>query len=180
MKSIKVKDMMVPLKEYATVNEEETFKEALLALEHAQKEFDASRYRHRAVLVFDKDNKNIVGKISMFDVIRAIEPRYEQIEGLRTSSRSGYSLEFLKKLMKDFYLWDQNFQILLEKASKMKVKQFMYIPTSGEYIEEDASLSEGIHTIVMGHHHSLLVTKEGRITGILRVTDIFKKICDEI
>lgn len=180
MKVIKVKDMMVPLEEYATVNEDATFKEALLALENAQKEFDASRYRHRAILVFDKDSQNIVGKISIFDVLSALEPKYERLEEIRRLSRSGISSDTLKNLMDDYYLWDQPFETLLEKASKMIVKNFMYIPTKGEYIDEDASLSEGIHALVMGHHHSLLVTKRGKITGILRVTDIFEKICRAI
>jgi len=36
MKSIKVKDIMVPLNEYATVNEEATLYEGLLALEEAR------------------------------------------------------------------------------------------------------------------------------------------------
>ena len=179
MKAIKVKDMMVPLEEYATVNDEATFKEALHALVKAQKDFDASRYRHRAVLVLDKEN-HVVGKVSIFDTIRAIEPKYEQIQDSRSPSRSGYSSDFLKSMMNEYFLWDQSFETLLERAGKMKVKNFMYIPSEGEYIDEDAPLGEGIHALVMGHHHSLLVTKRGKITGVLRVTDIFEKICREI
>ena len=51
-----VKDLMVPLSEYATVTEGSTLFEAVMALEKAQEEFDSnhSKYHHRAVLVLDK------------------------------------------------------------------------------------------------------------------------------
>jgi len=30
--------------------------------------------------------------------------------------------------------------------------------------------------LVVGHHQSLIVTKEGEIIGILRLTDVFKNV----
>ena len=53
-------------------------------------------------------------------------------------------------------------------------------PTPGEYIEEDASLDEAIHLLVMGRYQSLLVKKGDSITGILRMSDVFKGICDKV
>ena len=55
-----VKEIMVPLSDYPTVSEDATLKDAVEALEKAQKKLDPSRYQHRAVLVYD-DNKKIVG-----------------------------------------------------------------------------------------------------------------------
>ena len=43
MKTYKIKDLMVPMSEYATVSEEATLYEAVLALEKAQEEFDHTR-----------------------------------------------------------------------------------------------------------------------------------------
>jgi predicted transcriptional regulator len=54
----------------------------------------------------------------------------------------------------------------------------MYSPSEGEYVEEEASLAEAIHQLVVGHHQSLLVTRGGEITGILRLTDVFSEICE--
>ena len=54
MKNFLVKDLMVPLSEYATVPEGSTLFEAVLALEKAQEEYDRTKYRHRAVLILDK------------------------------------------------------------------------------------------------------------------------------
>ncbi len=57
MKSYSVKDLMVPLSEYATVSEDATLYEAVLSLERAQENFEDkhTRYRHRAILVLDQE-----------------------------------------------------------------------------------------------------------------------------
>jgi sodium-dependent dicarboxylate transporter 2/3/5 len=60
MKNIMVKDLMVPLAEYATVDEEASLFEAVCALEQAQQTFDREKYRHRAVLVLSKTGEVVV------------------------------------------------------------------------------------------------------------------------
>ena len=179
MKSRTVKEVMVPLEKYATVSETATMFEAVMALEKTQQEFDQTRYRHRAVLVYD-NNKQIVGKVSQLDILKALEPKYEQIEDAKSISRLGYSRQFLKKMMDQFNLWNKPLDDICKKASSMKVRDFMYTPTEGEYIEESATLDQGIHQLIVGHHQSLLVTRENEIVGILRVTDVFKEICSII
>lgn len=82
MKTMIVKDLMVPLAEYATVSEEASLFEAVTALEEAQKWFKRSQYPHRAVLVYDKE-KRIVGKLTMLDVLIALEPKYGQMGEIR-------------------------------------------------------------------------------------------------
>ena len=61
-----VRDVMVPLAEYATVRDSATLFDAVLALEEAQDNFDKARYRHRALLVLDA-NRRVVGKISQLN-----------------------------------------------------------------------------------------------------------------
>ena len=70
---------MVPLAEYAMVSEEATLLEAVRALEEAQKAFDQQRYRHRAILVLEKEDR-VTGKLSKHDVIKALEPNYQELE----------------------------------------------------------------------------------------------------
>jgi predicted transcriptional regulator len=65
---------------------------------------------------------------------------------------------------------------ICRKAADVKVKDFMYTPGEGEFVDEEASLTEGIHQLVMGHHQSLLVTREEKIVGVLRLTDVFKEV----
>lgn len=170
-----VKDLMVPLHEYATVSEEATLFEAVMALEAAQSEFDHNRYRHRAVLILDKKGK-VVGKLSQLDILRAIEPKYDDMGDQIPLTRFGYSRKFMSSLMEKFSLWDTPIQDICKKSMRLKVTSFMYVPSEGEFVEEDTTLTEALHHLVMGHHQSLLVTKGSDIVGILRLTDVFKEI----
>jgi len=174
---VTVGDLMVPLEEYAMVSEEATLYEAVMALEDALEELDRSRYQylHRAVLAYNKDKK-IVGKVSHLDVLRALEPKYQSMGDMRTLSRAGFSPQFLKSLMESFSLCDKSFRDMCSKAANIRVKDIMYTPTPGEYVEEDTALCEAIHMLVMGHHQSLLITREGEIVGVLRLTDVFKEV----
>ncbi len=90
MKTMKVKDIMVPLAEYATVSTEETLFEAVMALEEAQKRYTKDRYKHRAILVYD-EKKRVVGKLSQLDVIRGLETGYRRIGDLNALSDTGFS-----------------------------------------------------------------------------------------
>jgi CBS domain-containing protein len=179
MKSITVKDLMLPLAEYAIVPVEATLGDAILALEKAQKEFDPTRHRHRAILVLDTDKK-VVGKISMLDVLKGLEPKYGKIELVGMLSRSGFNPDFLQSMVDQYALWAEPFKDICGKAAKLKVRHFMYTPSEGEYVDEAATLSQAVHQLVMGHHHSLLVTRGDDIVGILRLSDVFKEICEEI
>jgi predicted transcriptional regulator len=44
-------------------------------------------------------------------------------------------------------------------------------------VQEDATLNEGIHQLIVGHHQSLLVARDSEVVGILRLSDVFVEIC---
>ncbi len=178
MKDIAVKDLMVPLAEYATVPQDATLYEAILSLEEARAEFESTPYRHRALLVFDKDN-HIIGKLSQMDIIKALEPDFGDKLGEAHLSRFGISNSYIEFLLKENDCWNLPLDQLCTAAGGQRVADFMYTPTEGEYIPVDASLQNAIHRLLMGHHHSLLVTGENskEIVGVLRLTDVFVLVC---
>jgi CBS domain-containing protein len=176
MKTYFVKDLMVPLSEYAAVSEDATLCDAILALEKAQEEFDQTRYRHRAVLIYDK-NRKIVGKLSQLDALKALEPKYQELQTDGTTRHLGFSTKFIQGMLDQFSLWASPLGDICIKAASRKVKEFMYTPTEGEYVREDASLDVAIHQLIIGHHQSLLVTdKSGEIVGVLRLSDVFAAV----
>lgn len=179
MKEYTVKDLMIKLSEYATVSKDATLFEAVESLEKAQEEFSENHYTHRAILVYD-ENKKIVGKLSMLDVLTALEPGYKAIGDPNVLSRGGFNPEFLKAMQQQYSLWDKPLRDIGRKAAKIKVEDFMYTPTEGEYVSETATLDEAIHQLVVGRHQSLIVTKGDDIAGILRMTDVFSKIWEAI
>ena len=177
MEDMRVKDLMVPIEEYAIVSEDATLFEAIMALEKAQETLDLKKYKylHRAVLAYDK-NKKIVGKLSQFDALRALEPKYVEMGDLRSITRAGFSPDFLKEMIGKHALWDEPVEIMCRQAMNRKVKDFMHTPTEGEFIKENAHMREAAHLLVMGQHHSLLVTRDKDIVGILRLTDVFMTV----
>ena len=175
MKISSLKELIVPLEEYATVSEDANILEAIRALEDAQKVFDPKRYRHRAVLVLDKE-KRVVGKLSQHDIIQALEPGLKKIkEGKKgILNQLGFSQQFTESVSLQYNMWDKPLENLYKKAIEQKVKSFMYKPTEGEYIDVSATMNETIHRLIIGNHHSLLVTHGHKIVGILRLTDVFE------
>ncbi len=174
MKSYSVKDLMVPLSEYATVSEDATLYEAILSLEKAQEQFEDkhTRYRHRAILVLDR-NDQVIGKISQLDALKALEPKYQDMIQGKESHRLGISKSFMKSMLEDYQLFTSPMDDICRKAGEQNVKVFMSSLTEGEYISEDKTLDIAIHQFIMGNHQSLLVTGGDKIVGILRLTDVF-------
>lgn len=179
MKHTRVKDVMVPIGEYATVSAEATLHSAVMALDEAQKKFRQDRYKHRAILVYD-ENKRIVGKLSQLDVIRGLEAGYKKLGDLKGLSHSGFSPELIKSMIERYSLWDEPLADICRKGARVLVKDIMYTPSEGEYVKEDASLAEAIHQLVVGRHQSLLVTRENDIVGILRLTDVFTEVSERM
>jgi predicted transcriptional regulator len=177
MQKITVKDLMVPLDGYASVRDDASLYEAVKALEKAQKDFNRERnlYLHRAILVYDKNNK-IIGKISQLDVLKALEPKYRDMGDFSAISRAGISVEFIKSIMSRYDLYQRPFTEMCMTASESRVKDIMYTPGSDEYVEENDTLGNAIHHLIMGHHQSLLVTRDKDIVGILRLTDVFNEV----
>jgi CBS domain-containing protein len=169
---------MVSLKDYATVSQDADLFDAVQALKEAQKNFSQNQYRHRAVLVFD-ENKKIVGKLGMHDLVKGLEPRYKEIN-LEKFASLGYGSKFIRSALDEYNLWQKPLDDICMKASKIRVKNIMSTLTKGEFVDEDANLEQAMHLFVIGHHQSLLVTRKSEIVGILRLTDVVNEICRAI
>ena len=179
MKTITVKDLMLPLDKYATVPLEATLHQAILALEEAQMTLDPSRHKHRAILVLDEHGK-VVSKLTMKAILIALEPKYGKVEGTDVLERSGFSPDLIRSMLEDNALWAKPLDFVRERATELKVGDFIQPPSDSEYIDENASLGEATHQLIVQPHLSLLVTRDDEVVGILRLSDVFTTICDII
>ncbi len=176
MKDKKVSDLMVPISGYATVHENETLFEALMALEKVQQKLDPSKHQHRAILILDK-NDQVVGKLSQWDILKALEPKYRTIADLEKISRAGFSPQFLKSMLVQHALWNKPLMDVCRAGGKYKVKDVMYKPTEREYINENASMGEAINQLIVGQLLSLLVVDDQKkIIGILKLIDVVDEV----
>ena len=177
MKTKHVKELMIPISDYATVHEGATMAEAIRAFENEKKRYGDVPYRHQSLVVIDS-NQHVVGRLSQVDMMHALEPRYSEIGESRWIGRSVLSKKVLTTLREQFQLWEQPLEVMCQSVCSAKVKDHMQVPTEGEFVSETDTLNIAAHRIVMGRHHSLLVTREKVIVGILRSTDLFNALYD--
>lgn len=171
---------MLHLSEYATVSKDAMLSEAVTALKKAQEGFEKSKYHHRAVMVLD-ENGDVIGKIGLIDILKALEPKYDQMLSDKGPWHLGFTRAFQKTMLEKLRLWDAPLEHICKKAGQIKVSSIITPPDEGEFIEISETLDEAIHQLVIGHHQSLLVMGEDKkIVGILRLTDVFEAVSDAI
>ena len=176
MERYTIKDLMVPISEYATVPMGTTLLEAINVLERAQEAYTQSKYQHRAILVLDQEGK-VVGKIGQLRVLKAIETRPDLDNELEELKAFNFSDEYIHQRREQFRLKGAIIRREeLQVAAAKKVEEFMQKPMPSEIVAEDASLDTAIHKLVAGTHLSLLVTSGDRVIGILRIADVFAAV----
>lgn len=164
-----VKDLMVPLNEYTRVFEDASLFEAMKALERAMLApgADPARPKDRAVLVQGADGR-VLGKLSMWDLLRGLEPRY--------------AMRFETQMLVDeYFTWTHSmFANLAEKSRSIAVRELLREHGRDELIDETAPLDLAVHQLVHGRLQSLLATRAGTITGVLRLSDVFRTVSEMI
>ena len=173
MLEARVGDLMVHIDEYATVPENTTLADALVALEQAQERFARNRYRHRAILVTDSSGR-VIGKLSQLDVIRSLDPSFGETTS-RAVARFGFDPAFMSA-GDEHRLRPGPFADLCRAIAGVRVSDIMTTLASGELVDEDGSLNEAIHQMVRGRHQSLLVSRGDEVVGVLRLSDLFEAV----
>lgn len=169
----KVKDLMVKIDDYPTVGQDATIQEAMKVLRDSQKILPESSQPFRAVLVVDQQG-NVVGKIGHLSFLRALEPKYDALFDTDKLSMAKLSPHFLESIMEKYHLWQSSEKNITEIVNTVKAKTIMK-PVE-ENIDENATIGEAIHKIVMWQSLSLLVTKGGKVVGLLRLSDLYDDI----
>ncbi len=180
MKNRHIKDLMVPISEYATVVVGTSLIDAIQTLEEAQEKYTTSKYQHRAILVLNEDGE-AVGKISQLRALKAIEPEFDFTAEIDKLKKFHFSETYISQLRETYRSESRIIKRdTLREASRKKVEDFMQTLSPGEYISEDSNLDMAIHKLVSGTHLSLLVTRDKNIVGILRISDVFTAIFREM
>ncbi|PKN67587.1 MAG: hypothetical protein CVU57_02475 [Deltaproteobacteria bacterium HGW-Deltaproteobacteria-15] len=172
MEKMKVRELMRPVEEFPRVSNQSTFMEAVKALEKAQQEFSSGKASQRILLVYNEDGQ-IVGKLSPMDVVQGLEPNYENIDSL---SRYHLARSTLESMKEDLRFWQEPLADLCKKAYSMKIGKFIRLPSADHMVNADDKMDSAFHLFVVGRHDSLFVKDGERIVGLIRFSDVYKKI----
>ena len=170
----KVKDIMTGIENYSSVSVNTTVKEAILQLMNSLTELvSSSRIReagHRSLLVFD-EKKNLVGLLSIKDLIKGVRPFYLSVP----RSSMAESVRFSHVMTSG---WDGLFTIQLKALADKKVGELTLESTP--MIDEDSNLMEVAEMLFKTKQTRLIVTSGKKVVGILREQDLFFEIVNII
>jgi len=171
----KAKELMIPLADYPTVSKDATLSEAVMALEKAHEVLADRPYKPRSVIVVDDDGK-VLGRLSLWDCLRALEPKYKDIADFSRLTHFGINPEFMRSMVEKHGLWLDPLATLCQRAAGLHVHDFMSPADESMFMDHEASLAEAIHTMVMGRFMGLFVTDGQKVVGFLRLCDLFDHV----
>jgi hypothetical protein len=181
MDFVRVRDMMIPLALYATVSEASSFYDTLLALKVAEAQLGQHHDTPKTILVFDNEGRRIAGQIDYWDLVRAIEPRYTSMGYPRQIiDKECNDCEFAGSLLRTYGLWKEPAQELCSKSAELTASKIMRPITAMELIEGRAPIEEAINSMLVRHLSLMIVIRGDEVVGVLRLTDVAKKILDRI
>jgi CBS domain-containing protein len=172
-----VKDLMVPISEYATIPEGSTLFDAIVTLGNAKVKTSGAIVPHWLVLIMGK-NKKVLGKLSQLDILRALAPKDAVTDRIDEMGKFGFSSHFIARL-RDEYRMKKSFleDFYTNPATmSMKVEDFMQTITHTEFVDENTTLDTAANLMFVKNRLSLLVTCEDRFVGVLRLSDVFSTV----
>ncbi len=173
-----VKDIMVPIEEYAVVHESDTLKEALSAHRQTHQNLAAGHHVHRAVLIKDV-KENIIGKLGHHGFLAALDPKFNFLADIKSTAYGSFDLGALQEEMDELGFWEDNLQKIVTRSKEIKVGDVMK-KIHGQRIEADSSLTEAIHLLIKNDVLSLLVENNKQVIGVVRLSDLFQEISEFI
>lgn len=160
----KVREIMIPLKKYPHIPQWFTLRQAVAIVRESAFE-GAGAFEPRTVLVFDEKHQ-LVGILTLRDLLKGLEPGFYRERQLILSDPT-YKIiegELLGPGMKR-----QAEKPVSEVMSPVKVS-----------VKADDSLVKAIFLMVNEKVGMMPVLEEGKVVGIVRLTDIFLQVSQAI
>jgi DNA-binding response OmpR family regulator len=162
-----VADVMIPIADYTTVNQNSTVGEAIDKLRESFFSREATsrimETGHRSIMVFD-DQGDVIGILAIIDLLDAVMPGYLSAPKPSTADSIQYSPMF----------WSGMFTREIRKIAAQKISDVM--SPAPLTISAEANLMEAAYAMVANKKRRLAVEQSDRIIGIIREQDLFFEI----
>ncbi|UCG88056.1 MAG: hypothetical protein JSW71_05795 [Gemmatimonadota bacterium] len=172
-----VGDLMLPLSEYAVVDEDATILDALVALDAAQAKLPPGRQPHRAVLVRDRTGE-IAGKLHHFAFLRAFAPERKSLADGDMLDRAGVGDDLLQQSIKALDILTSDLVNVCVRARSVAVRDVCSRVTAS--IDEHATLVDSVSVFLSLQTLLLLVRRAGQTVGVLRLSDLFDELARQV
>jgi len=171
MRDVLVRELMIPIGNYVAVELGTSLVDVMRALEEARQ--SSSEHAHRDVIVLGAEGE-IVGKVTMIDVLRALEPNYKKVGS--SESTDMLSSAYIINAVRDFDLWLEPMRSVCDRGMHLTAGEIMHTPEAQEFLQEDDTLEKALHIFVMEVNQPLIVKNEETVTGVLRFGDLFEVV----
>ncbi len=179
----RVKDILIPIEKYETVSIESKLCDALAILKRNYEKIKKSGQGELHTTIFIKDNSGkIVGKISMYDLIKGLVP--ESVKGPEMS-RAYYSvlssriLEVTKEVgeVQARFKWlHSSFMELIKQEAQKPIRDVM--SQVHPLLTEDDTINHAIYIIFKEDVRQPLVVKDGEVIGVVTLKAIFDEMIE--
>ncbi|MBI5572686.1 MAG: CBS domain-containing protein [Desulfomonile tiedjei] len=173
----KVRDLLVPLSEYAVTSPESTLAEAVPTLKRLYCEIEDGKCTeagHRSILVID-DAGNLVGIIDFKCILRVLIP--EIAGGLSAKLEAlGVSIAFAQADVPDLDQARMSFRARVIKNAETKIKDIM-LRIRGT-IHADADLMDALKLLYQNKITVIPVYDGDKVIGVLRESDLFLTVAE--
>lgn len=158
----KVKDLMIPLEDYPHIPYWFTLRQAMAIVREAAIKYEGT-FEPRAVLVFD-EKYQLMGMLTLRDIIRGLEPRFAEDKGLIKSDPS------LAVLVGDM------FGPGMKEASQKPVSEVM--SPIRVTVNGDDPITKALFLMVKENVGMMPVLLDNKVVGMIRMNELFKEISD--
>lgn len=179
MDRLKVKELMRPVDEFQRISSNATFMEALETLDRADLAFRSGNAPERIVLVMGERGR-IVGKLSPIDVVRALEPNFAPIDNIKPGFHTRLAQASLDAMKEQLRVWHKPLTKLRQKAERIKIRDFITMPRADQMTQAEDTVNKAFHLFIVGRHGSLFVQDGREIVGLIRFSDVYRKIREAI
>jgi CBS domain-containing protein len=178
---LKVKDIMSPIEEYDTMDLDEPLCNALSILRENYKKIESNvpgNY-HKTLFVTDA-SKKIVGKLSVYDLIRGLVPEGEKKPVHSSayytviSSRARDVSNQVGKIQERYQWLHTTFLDLVRQETQKKIKEVM--SPIHPLLAEDDPINKAIYVMFRENIRQPLVLRNEAIVGVVSIMDIFPEL----
>jgi predicted transcriptional regulator len=164
-----VRDLVIPIEKYPHVNEYHSLHDAVAAI-ISYTYGTNDRIRYDELLVFN-DRNQLSGLVTLQDILQCLHPRLKEVS-------KGRKFEGKKQEFPDLtILWEGSFFVECTKGSKLLIKDCM--SPIKHIVKGDDPVLKALAIMLKTKEVILPVIDEDRITGVIRLKEIFKEIANK-